>query len=712
MLATPSGVSRAASSAFSCRCAIPGHRTSRSDYTRGQSPETGSLSRHLAVWEPCQACLIGSCLAGSGFTSLVYLEDDAGLRTVASIGDSGWGSPGAHGPGLMRSGPAGEERRTPRYTVPVSPQCPQEIGLPTLPRKVFQGAAISSEHTSQFLPEKRSGAEMLATPSGVSRAASLAFSCRCAVPGHRTSRSDYTRGQSPETGSLSRLFGSVETTAKCVSVGHAHSREKLQNPVRFSSASIQRGESHSGGPRAGSGNGTRGRYSLKEGGHRDGSSSWKRVRVLGGLRPILDLHQFEPLSQQTEVKDAQTGRVSDQVRGLVCHDRSKRRILPYLYLSHSQGVPEVCFWGQSLPISGSSLQPSTLTSHFYKVCECRVSSIAATGHPHTQLHRRLVDSRSIRADGGSTSRCCSRSHESVGVKTERQEECAFSSSENHLSGCGLGFDHDAGTYVTCSDRVDPHCSRESERRPVTHCQAGSETAGSDGSCVQCDTSWSAVHETPTGVAQDQGFFFLRGNPLRMIKVTRRCLCALDMWRQPWFLSQGPVLGAPCRRVMPATDASLTGWGADILSRQGPRPGEWMLHPKVVKQIWRVFGQAQVDLFATQETAQCPLWYSLIHPAPLGLDAVVQTWPRLRLYIFPLIALLPGVLARVRRDEVSLLLVAPFWPGRVWFSDLISLLNGSPWGIPVRRDLLSQAGVYHPHPEMWKFWVWPLWGRNS
>ncbi|KAL0189055.1 hypothetical protein M9458_014602, partial [Cirrhinus mrigala] len=29
-------------------------------------------------------------------------------------------------------------------------------------------------------------------------------------------------------------------------------------------------------------------------------------------------------------------------------------------------------------------------------------------------------------------------------------------------------------------------------------------------------------------------------------------------------------------------------GADVLSRQGPRPGEWMLHPEVVKQIWRVF----------------------------------------------------------------------------------------------------------------------------
>ncbi len=155
-------------------------------------------------------------------------------------------------------------------------------------------------------------------------------------------------------------------------------------------------------------------------------------------------------------------------------------------------------------------------------------------------------------------------------------------------------------------------------------------------------------------------------------------------------------------------------GADILSRQGQRPGEWMLHPKVVKQIWRVFGQAQVDVFETQETSQCPLWFSLTPPAPLGLDAMVQTWPRLRPYAFPLIALLPRVLARVRQDGVRLLLVSPFWSGRVWFSDLISLLDGSPWEITVRRDLLSQVGgtIVHSRPELWKLWVWPLRGHGS
>ncbi len=43
-------------------------------------------------------------------------------------------------------------------------------------------------------------------------------------------------------------------------------------------------------------------------------------------------------------------------------------------------------------------------------------------------------------------------------------------------------------------------------------------------------------------------FSLRGNPLRMLKVMRSCLRAVDMWRKPWFLSQGLGLGASCRRV--------------------------------------------------------------------------------------------------------------------------------------------------------------------
>ncbi len=116
------------------------------------------------------------------------------------------------------------------------------------------------------------------------------------------------------------------------------------------------------------------------------------------------------------------------------------------------------------------------------MCGFCSGSIANPGHPHTELHRRLVD---YRAGSSSASRCRSRSHERLGVKTKRKEKCASSSTEDHISGRGVGFD--AGTSVSCSYRVDPRDSEESEKRPVTHCEAVSETGESDGSSVQRDT---------------------------------------------------------------------------------------------------------------------------------------------------------------------------------------------------------------------------------
>ncbi len=109
-------------------------------------------------------------------------------------------------------------------------------------------------------------------------------------------------------------------------------------------------------------------------------------------------------------------------------------------------------------------------------------------------------------------------------------------------------------------------------------------------------------------------------------------------------------------------------------------------------------EARVDLFISRETSHCPLWFSLTHPAPPRPDAMMQTWPRLCLYTFPPIALLPRVLERVCQDRVLLLLIALRWPGRVWLPDLISILDGPPLELPIRRDLLSHAGVSIFHPN--------------
>ncbi len=144
-------------------------------------------------------------------------------------------------------------------------------------------------------------------------------------------------------------------------------------------------------------------------------------------------------------------------------------------------------------------------------------------------------------------------------------------------------------------------------------------------------------------------------------------------------------------------------GRDLLSRGGPLVKEWRLHPLVVSQIWDCFGRAEVDLFASRANTHCPLFFSITDSnAPLGTDALAHTWPNMLLYAFPPVEMILSVLERVRQQGLSLILVAPRWPAKSWYAEIISLLVVKPWQLPLRRDLLSQAGgeVIHPSPELW------------
>ncbi len=258
-----------------------------------------------------------------------------------------------------------------------------------------------------------------------------------------------------------------------------------------------------------------------------------------------------------------TGRVSDQVRGLVCHDRSKRRILPYLHPSHSQEVPEVCFRGQSLPISGSSLPSSTLTLHFFKVFGCRVSSVAATRHPHIQLHRRwliLTQSEQMVAQ-----------HQDVVLAHMKVLGLRLNAKKSVLSPAlrttYLGVVWDS---TTMQARMSPAwiesiltaVVRVREGRSLTVKQF-QRLLGLMAAASNVIPTWPAVHETPTVVAQDQGVF-PEGKPALHDQGHAAVPTCLRHVETTLVLVSGPVLGAPCRRVTLLTDTSLTGWGADIL----------------------------------------------------------------------------------------------------------------------------------------------------
>ncbi len=126
-----------------------------------------------------------------------------------------------------------------------------------------------------------------------------------------------------------------------------------------------------------------------------------------------------------------------------------------------------------------------------------------------------------------------------------------------------------------------------------------------------------------------------------------------------------------------------------------------------------FGLAQVDLFASLETSHCQLFYSLTE-GTLGTDALAHSWPRgLRKYAFPPVSLLAQTLCKVREEEEQILLVAPYWPTRTWFPELMLLVTAPPWQIPLRKYLLTQrrGTLWHPRPDLWRLHVWSLDGTR-
>ncbi len=113
----------------------------------------------------------------------------------------------------------------------------------------------------------------------------------------------------------------------------------------------------------------------------------------------------------------------------------------------------------------------------------------------------------------------------------------------------------------------------------------------------------------------------------------------------------------------------------MLSRSNVPSEEWMLHPQVVQKIWKTFGKAEVDLFASKDNSHCPTYYSK------DRDVLAHDWPNLLLYAFPPIALLQQVVRRIREQGHKVLLVAPLWRNQPWLSELTQLLTAAPWPVP-------------------------------
>ncbi len=596
----------------------------------------------------------------------------------------------------MRAAPTGEERGAPHYTVSVSPQRPLEIVLPTLPE--FQGAAVSRECLSQFFPpgnvaELRASPRLQGSPEQLHRWPA----------GPPCQGIDLAAPNTPEA-SLERLaplvdylaawkllpnvsrwvlqtvekgyriqFGAPPPPFKglCLTSTNPEQALVLEQEV----SSLLRKEAIEVVPPLDRESGFYSRYFVVP-------------KKDGGLRPILDLRLLNRSVSRLKFRMLTVKQVVSQIRSedwFVTIDLKDAYFHVSILPSHRKFL-RFAFRGKAyqyrvLPF-GLALSPRTFTKCVdAALAPLRLQGIRILNYIDDWLILAHSEQLAVR-------------HRDVVLAHMKELGLRLNAEKSVLSPFQrttyLGVVWDS---TTMQARLSP-ARIESILNTVRRVREGLSLTVKQFQRL-LGLMAAASNMIPFGLLymrplqwwlKSKGFS-PRGNPFRMIKVTRRCLRALDMWRKPWFLSQGPVLGAPCRRVTLATDASLTGWGAvmsghparglwsghhltwhinclemlavfralkhflpdlrnhnvlvrtdntavvsyinhqgglrsrplcklahqilvwsqdkflslravyipghlnvgaDILSRQGPRPGEWRLHPEVVKQIWRVF----------------------------------------------------------------------------------------------------------------------------
>ncbi len=129
----------------------------------------------------------------------------------------------------MRTSQLEVERLTPHFTVPFSLRCPQGTGLPTLPPRMLQGTTVSGERISQVPPGNSSGLGMPAPSEEGFGAVNSDTSYRFTASGRRSDCTNTykSRNQSREAGTSSRIFDSIQTSAKYISLCPADYRKRV-----------------------------------------------------------------------------------------------------------------------------------------------------------------------------------------------------------------------------------------------------------------------------------------------------------------------------------------------------------------------------------------------------------------------------------------------------------------------------------------------------
>jgi hypothetical protein len=156
--------------------------------------------------------------------------------------------------------------------------------------------------------------------------------------------------------------------------------------------------------------------------------------------------------------------------------------------------------------------------------------------------------------------------------------------------------------------------------------------------------------------------------------------------------------------------------ADSLSRGASLfVGNWALSRSIFTELSLLRDFPSIDLFASRINNQLPVFCSRRwDPLAWETDALSFSWEGLAGYAFPPICLISRILQKIQAEECLILLIAPLWPRRHWFQQLLSLSVMDPIALPQSRDLLrlpKSKARFH-NVEYLQLTAWTLSSNDS
>ena len=137
--------------------------------------------------------------------------------------------------------------------------------------------------------------------------------------------------------------------------------------------------------------------------------------------------------------------------------------------------------------------------------------------------------------------------------------------------------------------------------------------------------------------------------------------------------------------------------ADEQSRAFNDATEWSISDFIFRQIVDIWGDPDIDLFATRINCKIPMYVSWKpDPGCQAVDAFSFPWNYHLAYCFPPFSMVMKTISKIQRDQQEAILIVPLWHTQTWFPVAMKMVTDLPIVFSARHLWLpNKPNAHHP-----------------